>query len=294
SYTLTAVAALLVTCHVLHKHPEIPGLPGIPRLPRGDVVKMGTQSWEHTGNFILHVGHLLPMEICMKKVSTFTHSLVLLDCITFIFICVGLPRSLDTGLHKDLVNLKHRLSRLDSVLALNGEIREVGEKILASNWKKADFASALESCNEAGQTLATPMNEEENKAILSIVKQYNQYAYLGIREGETSGQFNCVNSTPLNYTMWHQYKSNGKGTEKDAEMYNDASCDDKLQPHNCELYRLTICEFQGMAFQPPQTELYQVTYRRHLVTLHLDPSHIICQWSKMTVVFTSTDHTVCR
>ncbi|NXG46536.1 SFTPA protein, partial [Psilopogon haemacephalus] len=126
-----------------------------------------------------------------------------------------------------------------SVLALNGKIRKVGNKVFASNGKKADFASALGSCEEAGGTLATPMNEEENKAVLSIVKQYNQYAYLGIKEGETPGQFKCINSMPLNYTKWHKYEPNGKGTEKCVEMYTDGSWNDK----KCNLYRLTICEF---------------------------------------------------
>ncbi|KFQ26224.1 Pulmonary surfactant-associated protein A, partial [Mesitornis unicolor] len=125
------------------------------------------------------------------------------------------------------------------VLTLNGKIKEVGEKILASNGKEADFASALKSCEAAGGTLATPVNEDENKAVLSIVKQYNRYAYLGIKEGETSGQFNYINGTPLNYTKWHQHEPNGKGTEKCVEMYTDGSWNDK----KCNLYRLTICEF---------------------------------------------------
>ncbi|KFV17430.1 Pulmonary surfactant-associated protein A, partial [Pterocles gutturalis] len=125
------------------------------------------------------------------------------------------------------------------VLVLSGKIREVGEKILASNGKEVDFASALKSCEEAGGTLATPTNEEENKAILGIVKQYNRYAYLGIKEGENSGQFNYINGTPLNYTKWHQNEPNGKGTEKCVEMYTDGSWSNK----KCNLYRLTICEF---------------------------------------------------
>ncbi|RMC11692.1 hypothetical protein DUI87_11814 [Hirundo rustica rustica] len=75
---------------------------------------------------------------------------------------------------------------IKAALALNGKIRKVGEKILASNGKKVDFVSALKSCEEAGGTLAAPKNEEENKAIMDIVKQYNQYAYLGIRKGEAS------------------------------------------------------------------------------------------------------------
>ncbi|XP_072727337.1 pulmonary surfactant-associated protein A-like [Ciconia boyciana] len=132
SYMLTAVAALLVTCHGLHKCPGNPGLPGIPGLPGRDGLKGQPR----------------------------------------------LPDSLDTELHNVLVNLDHRLSRLEGVLALNGKIREVGEKILASNGKEVDFASALESCEQAGGTLATPMNEEENEAILEKRKYLEKYQYL--------------------------------------------------------------------------------------------------------------------
>ncbi|XP_064320933.1 pulmonary surfactant-associated protein A isoform X1 [Phalacrocorax carbo] len=146
---------------------------------------------------------------------------------------------LDTGFHSSLVNLKYQLSRLEGVLALDGKIKVVGEKILASNGKEVDFESALESCEEAGGTLATPVNEEENKAILGIVKQYNRYAYLGIKEGETSGEFMDINGTPLNYTKWHQNEPNGKGRENCVEMYSDGTWNDK----KCNLNRLTICEF---------------------------------------------------
>ncbi|XP_075011533.1 pulmonary surfactant-associated protein A-like [Calonectris borealis] len=218
SYVLTAVAALLMTCHALRKCPGIPGLPGVPGLPGRD----GLKGQPRLPGLIGPSGSLMgpPGRDGLPWLQ-------------------GLRDSLDAELHNVLVNLKHRLSRLEGVLALNGKIREVGEKILASNGKEVDFASALESCEEAGGTLATPMNEEENKAILGIVKQYNRYAYLGIKEGETSGQFKCINGTPLNYTKWHQYEPNGKGTEKCVEMYTDGSWNDK----KCNLYRLTICEF---------------------------------------------------
>ncbi|XP_026710823.1 pulmonary surfactant-associated protein A-like [Athene cunicularia] len=150
----------------------------------------------------------------------------------------GLPGSLYTEVC-NILDLKRRLSRLEGVLALNGKIIEVGEKILASNGKEVDFPSALESCEEAGGTLATPTNEEENKAVLGIVKQYNRYAYLGIKESETSGQFMYMNGIPLNYTKWHPHEPNGKGSEKCVEMYTDGTWNDR----RCNLYRLTICEF---------------------------------------------------
>ncbi|NXG21025.1 SFTPA protein, partial [Grallaria varia] len=126
-----------------------------------------------------------------------------------------------------------------SVLALNRKIRKVGNKVFATNGKRADFASALQSCEEAGGTLATPMNEEENKAIMDIVKQYKQYAYLGIKQCETSGQFVGITGRSLSYAKWHQNEPNGKGNEKCVEMYLDGSWNDK----KCNLYRLTVCEF---------------------------------------------------
>ncbi|XP_059707235.1 pulmonary surfactant-associated protein A-like [Haemorhous mexicanus] len=151
----------------------------------------------------------------------------------------GVPDSLASKHHDALAHLKHRLFQLEAVLALNGKIRKVGDKILASNGKKVDFASALQSCEEAGGTLAAPRNEEENKAVMDIVKEYNQYAYLGIRKGETSGQVKYLDGMPLSYSNWHQHEPNGKGKEKCVEMYTDGTWNDK----KCNMYRLTICEF---------------------------------------------------
>nr|XP_009686333.1 PREDICTED: pulmonary surfactant-associated protein A-like isoform X1 [Struthio camelus australis]XP_009686334.1 PREDICTED: pulmonary surfactant-associated protein A-like isoform X1 [Struthio camelus australis]XP_009686335.1 PREDICTED: pulmonary surfactant-associated protein A-like isoform X1 [Struthio camelus australis]XP_009686336.1 PREDICTED: pulmonary surfactant-associated protein A-like isoform X1 [Struthio camelus australis] len=205
SYTfcvIAAVATFLVPCHAQDKCTGILGLPGTPRaneLPGRD---RGDSLRGEPGP-------------------------------------PGLPASFDTALQKVLISLKHRLARLEGVLALNAKITEVGEKILASNGREVNFASALKSCEEAGGTLATPMNEEENKAILGIVKQYNRYAYLGIKESETAGQFTYMNGIPVNYTKWHQYEPNGKGTEKCVEMYTDGGWNDR----KCNLYRLTICEF---------------------------------------------------
>ncbi|XP_064369858.1 pulmonary surfactant-associated protein A-like [Dromaius novaehollandiae] len=238
-YVVAAVAAFLGSCHAQDKCAGIPGLPGTPGangLPgrdgrdglRGEPGPPGPMG--PSGGLMGPPGKDgLPGPQGLKgergeKGDTGPP---------------GLPASLDTELQNVLVSLKHRLARLKGVLALNTKITEVGEKILASNGKEVNFASALKSCEEAGGTLATPMNEEENKAILGIVKQYNRYAYLGIRESETSGQFSYMNGTPLNYTRWRQYEPNGKGTEKCVEMYTDGSWNDK----KCNLYRLTICEF---------------------------------------------------
>ncbi|KAM6306356.1 pulmonary surfactant-associated protein A2-like [Aegotheles albertisi] len=189
SYILTAVAALLVTCHGLRKYSETSGLPGAPG--RG-----GLEGQSRLPGLLEPSGSLIR------------------------------PPG------------RSRLSWLQA-LDFNGIIRKAGKKIFASNGKQVDFASALQSCEEAGGTLATPTNEEENKAILDIVKQHNRYAYLGIKVGETPGQFKGINGTPLNYTKWHRNEPNGKGTEKCVEMYTDGSWNDR----KCNLNRLTICEF---------------------------------------------------
>ncbi|XP_005048207.1 PREDICTED: pulmonary surfactant-associated protein A-like [Ficedula albicollis] len=151
----------------------------------------------------------------------------------------GPPDFLAAQLYNAVANLQHQLLQVEAVLALNGKIRKVGDKIFASNGKKADFASALRTCEEFGGTLATPKNVEENKAIMDIVKQYNQYAFLGIREGEIPGQFKYINSMPLTYSNWRQHQPDGKGREKCVEMFTDGTWNDR----KCNVYRLTICEF---------------------------------------------------
>uniref|UniRef100_A0A8C0J1W4 C-type lectin domain-containing protein n=1 Tax=Chelonoidis abingdonii TaxID=106734 RepID=A0A8C0J1W4_CHEAB len=95
------------------------------------------------------------------------------------------------------------------------------------------------SCEHAGGSITTPKNQEENDAILAIVKQFNKYAYLGIRESDVPGEFQYLDGKPLNYTNWHAHEPNGKGGENCVEMYTDGSWNDR----KCDQYRLTICEF---------------------------------------------------
>ncbi|XP_071605417.1 pulmonary surfactant-associated protein A-like isoform X2 [Heliangelus exortis] len=220
SYMLTAVAALLVTCHGLQpgsfdlsgSFGMAGGLKGHLRLPsflkplRRDHPVLGAEKGKKEEKKILEQGQ-----------STLQ----------------------DTEPHKVLVNLENRLRKLEHALVFSGKMRKVGEKLFASNGKRADVGSALGLCEEVGGTLPTPMNEEENKAILDIVQQNNQYAYLGIKESETPGQFKHLNGTSVNYTKWHRYEPNGKGTEKCVQMSTDGSWYDI----KCNLNLLAVCEF---------------------------------------------------
>ncbi|XP_039403653.1 pulmonary surfactant-associated protein A-like [Mauremys reevesii] len=112
----------------------------------------------------------------------------------------GLPASVDPELQESLQVLKHRITRLEGVLTLEGKITEVGGKILATNGKEVNFETTLKACEHAGGSIATPKNQEENDAILDIVKQFNRYAYLGIRESDVPGEFQYLDRKPLVYT----------------------------------------------------------------------------------------------
>uniref|UniRef100_A0A8C4YKH3 C-type lectin domain-containing protein n=1 Tax=Gopherus evgoodei TaxID=1825980 RepID=A0A8C4YKH3_9SAUR len=124
-------------------------------------------------------------------------------------------------------------------LTLEGKITEVGGKILTTNGKEVNFESTLKACEHAGGSIATPKNQEENDAILDIVKQFNRYAYLGIRESDVPGEFQYLDGKPLIYNNWYTSEPNGKGGENCVEMYIDGSWNDR----QCDQYRLTICEF---------------------------------------------------
>ncbi|XP_053167883.1 pulmonary surfactant-associated protein A-like, partial [Hemicordylus capensis] len=150
----------------------------------------------------------------------------------------GLPASQDAQLQRMLSELKHRITRMERVLALNGKIVVAGDKMFATTEKTADFDNSVKICKRAQGSIAAPTNKNENDAIMSFVKWYNTYAYLGITEGHVPGEFHFLNGTPLNFTNWYEDEPMGKGTEKCVEMYTDGTWNDKV----CNKYRLTVCQ----------------------------------------------------
>lgn len=125
------------------------------------------------------------------------------------------------------------------VLSLQGSMLAVGKKIFSTNGKSFNFDDISESCAKAGGDIAAPRNPEENEAIASIVRKYNTYAYLGLVESNTPGDFRYLDETPVNYTNWYPGEPRGRGRDKCVEMYTDGTWNDK----NCLQYRLAICEF---------------------------------------------------
>ncbi|KAG9470061.1 hypothetical protein GDO78_018993 [Eleutherodactylus coqui] len=151
----------------------------------------------------------------------------------------GTPASSDKQLQLQLAYMNKRIKKLEGVLFLDEKIQPVDDKILATNGKSVDFKTTKDTCENAGGSVATPMNEAENSGILKIVKQYNTYAYLGIIEGAKPGDFHYLDGRPVNYTNWKRNEPGGKGKENCIEMYTDGKWNDKA----CNQYRLTVCEF---------------------------------------------------
>ncbi|XP_069098571.1 pulmonary surfactant-associated protein A-like [Pleurodeles waltl] len=144
-----------------------------------------------------------------------------------------------TSLVKQISKLQNQITNLQRALTLGGVIQHVGEKVIATNGQEVDFETAKNSCKDVGGRIVVPLNSAENSAVLEIVKKFNRYAYLGIREGQTPGQFHYLDKKQLLFTKWSKGEPNGKGAEKCVEMYTDGMWNDK----SCNQYRLTICEF---------------------------------------------------
>ncbi|KFQ91395.1 Pulmonary surfactant-associated protein A, partial [Nipponia nippon] len=126
-----------------------------------------------------------------------------------------------------------------AVLHLEKKITASGGKIFATNGKKADFHTTLRKCKEVGGSIAAPRNPGQNDAILYFVKDFNSYAYLGIKESLISSKFQFLDGTQLSYTNWHLNEPSGKGEEECVEMYTDGTWNDK----KCNQNHLIVCQF---------------------------------------------------
>ncbi|XP_029787891.1 pulmonary surfactant-associated protein A-like [Suricata suricatta] len=151
----------------------------------------------------------------------------------------GLPASLDEGLQATLSDLTHRILQAMGVLSLQESMLVVGEKVFSTNGQSVNFDAISELCARARGRIAVPTSPEENEAIASIVRKHNTYAYLGLEEDPSSGDFHYLDGAPVNYTNWYPGEPRGRGKEKCVEMYTNGQWNNK----NCLQYRLAICEF---------------------------------------------------
>ncbi|XP_074089084.1 pulmonary surfactant-associated protein A-like isoform X3 [Macrotis lagotis] len=137
---------------------------------------------------------------------------------------------------KLISDLQNRLMKLATALNFYGIATEGGEKYFVTNGLASDFSIANKTCHNIGATIATPRNEEENAAIKKIVVKHDTYAFLGLIEGKTPGNFHYLDGTPVNYTNWYAGTPDGRGSEKCVEMYTDGTWNDKY----CYKSRLII------------------------------------------------------
>ncbi|NXC50594.1 SFTPA protein, partial [Penelope pileata] len=137
------------------------------------------------------------------------------------------------------LQLEDRISKLEGVLLLQGKITTSGGKIFSTNGKTADFQATVEKCKEVGGCIAAPRSPDENTAILYFVKQFNKYAYLGIKESLVPGKFQFLNGAEVSYANWYSSEPSGKGEEECVEMYTDGTWNDK----KCNQNRLIVCQF---------------------------------------------------
>ncbi|XP_072484101.1 pulmonary surfactant-associated protein A-like isoform X2 [Notamacropus eugenii] len=140
---------------------------------------------------------------------------------------------------KVISDLQNLLLKMRTALEFYGSAVQVGEKFFATSGLASDFSTINESCQKIGGTIATPRNEEENAAILKLVVKHNSYAFLGLKEGKTPGEFYYLDGSPVNYTNWYKGTPDGAGSENCVEMYTDGTWNDRY----CYKSRLTVCEF---------------------------------------------------
>ncbi|XP_020833033.1 pulmonary surfactant-associated protein A-like [Phascolarctos cinereus] len=140
---------------------------------------------------------------------------------------------------KVISDLQTSLLKLTAALKLYGIAVQVGKKFFATSGMASDFLTVNKTCHEIGGTIATPRNEEENAAILKIVVKHDTYAFLGLKEGRTPGEFHYLDGSPVNYTNWYSGTPDGQGSENCVEMYTDGTWNDRY----CSKSRLAVCEF---------------------------------------------------
>ncbi|XP_053548858.1 pulmonary surfactant-associated protein D-like [Bombina bombina] len=144
------------------------------------------------------------------------------------------------ALRLQVFSLDGRLNSLQTSVEAQKKGASVGEVIYVSNGALANFNDARLTCMKAGGQLASPRNEEEDKAVAAILQQYNTVAYLGINDLQTEGEFRYPNGEIIGYTNWNINEPNNIEEEDCVEMFSNGNWNDK----NCNEPRLIICEFK--------------------------------------------------
>ncbi|XP_069467145.1 pulmonary surfactant-associated protein D-like [Ambystoma mexicanum] len=125
-----------------------------------------------------------------------------------------------------------------AILLQNG--KSAGEKLFVTTLQVLNFEDARMTCEQAGGSMASPLNALENTAVLGIVAKAGKVPYLGINNLQRGGTYRHPNGEEIVYNNWSPGEPNNeKGIENCVEMYSNGEWNDKV----CTEKRLVICEF---------------------------------------------------
>ncbi|KAM5242558.1 mannose-binding protein C isoform 1-T2 [Hipposideros larvatus] len=115
--------------------------------------------------------------------------------------------------------------------------KQVGKKLFLASGKLMPFAEVKALCAEVQGSVATPLDERENKAIQNMAAGE---AFLGITDVETEGHFVDLMGRPVTYQNWNSNEPNNADSGEDCVIilrggkWNDVSCSSSS---------FAVCEF---------------------------------------------------
>lgn len=112
------------------------------------------------------------------------------------------------------------------------------EKKFVTNGAVGDYQHSKTTCSHFGLQIASPRDEEENKAVQRLAVKFGENAFLGMNDQETEGVFKHLNGDQMEYSKWAPKEPNGEH-EDCIEMYPDGNWNDLP----CSVSRLIMCEF---------------------------------------------------
>ncbi|XP_060097018.1 pulmonary surfactant-associated protein D-like [Heteronotia binoei] len=111
-------------------------------------------------------------------------------------------------------------------------------KKFVTNGAEGNYQVSKNTCSYFGLQMASPRDEEENKAVQTLAAKFGKKAYLGMNDQETEGTFKHLNGDPMTYSKWAPNEPNGEH-EDCIEIYMDGNWNDA----ECSYNRLIMCEF---------------------------------------------------
>ncbi|XP_054839948.1 pulmonary surfactant-associated protein D-like [Eublepharis macularius] len=109
------------------------------------------------------------------------------------------------------------------------------EKKFVTNGAEGNYDLSKATCSHFGMQIASPRNDEENKAVQRLAAKFGKNAFLGMNDQETEGVFKHLNGDRMEYSKWAPKEPNGDH-EDCIEIYKDGNWNDLP----CTLTRLIV------------------------------------------------------